>query len=136
MKAMNRRFAELGLEHFNNSNLVYVGDCVPSYELVETRECTSFMRRMTSILMVHANFTAKAVNSNGPIMLFFTELSCSCPSKKPFVASNIAVHSCHLLGRDGEVNTSSNGCLACHHRPSLHHSHDKDFHVGRLIQYQ
>ncbi|CAH9082093.1 unnamed protein product [Cuscuta epithymum] len=133
-KAMNRRIAELGLEYYNTNNALHGGDGAATFELVETREYTTFTLRMTSILMAHANFTAKPVHSNGPIMLFFTELSCTDKPKKPFVATNTTVHRCHLLGRDCEVNTGSNGCLACD-RPSLHHPLDKDFDVGYRIHY-
>ncbi|CAH9082083.1 unnamed protein product [Cuscuta epithymum] len=128
IKAMTRRIAELGLEYYNTNNALYAGDGA-TYELVETRECTSFMNRTTLILKAHSNFTAKPVHSNGPIMLFFTELSCADLSKKPFVATNTTVHSCYMLGRDGEVNTGSNGCISCD-RPSLHHPLNNDFDVG------
>ncbi|CAH9115886.1 unnamed protein product [Cuscuta epithymum] len=128
IKAMSRRIAELGLEYYNTNSALYGGDGA-TYELVETRECTSFMNRTTLILKAHSNFTAKPVHSNGPIMLFFTELSCADLSKKPFVATNTTVQSCYMLGRDGEVNTGSNGCISCD-RPSLHHPLNNDFDVG------
>ncbi|CAH9115888.1 unnamed protein product [Cuscuta epithymum] len=131
MDATCQRIAEIGLEYYNTNKAPYAGDGA-TYELVETRDCTSFIKRMTSIVKAHSNFTAKPVHSNGPTMLFFTELSCPVSSKKPFVATNTTVHSCCLLGCDGEVNTGSNGCLSCD-RSSLHHPLDEDFDVGHRI---
>ncbi|CAH9103575.1 unnamed protein product, partial [Cuscuta europaea] len=96
-----QRIAEIGLEHYNTNKAPYTGDGA-TYELVETRDSTSFIQRMTSIVKAHSNFTAKPVHSNGPTMLFFTELSSPVSSKKPFVATNTTVHSCCLLGCDGE----------------------------------